>query len=254
MKYLEPAEARDLPGLRLALTRGVPAPYSMSARAVLDLRGVPYQPVAQYGAGANEELVAWTGHRNAPVAVYENEAPRVGWLEILNLAERLGSGASLVPEKPSERMTMFGLINELIGENGWVWNMRLVMLGAGGPERAAKEATRNPMYAAYGYSEPARERALDRAAQALDALVEQVRAQHQAGSAYIIGDRLSAADVYWAYFSLILQTLPHEDCPMPEGLRKSYDYSGAQLGDVDACVIVQRDHTFAEHLPLPMTF
>ena len=69
MQYVEPAEARHLPGLRLALTVGFPAPYSMSARAVLDLRGVPYVPVAQYAAQPNADLVAWTGHRNAPVAV-----------------------------------------------------------------------------------------------------------------------------------------------------------------------------------------
>ena len=31
-----------------------------------------------------------------------------------------------------------------------------------------------------------------------------------AGSRYLVGDSLSAADVYWAYFSNMLQTLPPE--------------------------------------------
>jgi len=56
-------------GLRLALSAHVPAPYGMSARAILDHHGVAYVPVRQVVAGGNEDLVAWTGHRNAPVAV-----------------------------------------------------------------------------------------------------------------------------------------------------------------------------------------
>ncbi|TNF78810.1 MAG: hypothetical protein EP301_14365 [Gammaproteobacteria bacterium] len=64
------------------LTRGVPGPYSMSAHAVFDLRGVPYLAVEQIGGGANEDLVEWTRHRNAPIAVYADEPPRTGWLEM----------------------------------------------------------------------------------------------------------------------------------------------------------------------------
>ena len=151
MEYVSPTEAQDMQGLRLALTCHVPAPYSMSAKAIFDLKNVAYVPVAQIGAGDNTELRAWTGHRNAPVAVFEDEAPRVGWLDILNLAERLGTGAPLVPEDLQERMTMISLINELIGENGLIWNMRLIMLGLGGPERAATAAQKNPMYHQYIY-------------------------------------------------------------------------------------------------------
>ena len=36
MDYVEPADAQHLPGLRLALTAHAPAPYSLSARAILD--------------------------------------------------------------------------------------------------------------------------------------------------------------------------------------------------------------------------
>lgn len=254
MHYFEPVEARHMPGLRLALTVGFPAPYSMSARAVLELRGVPYVPVAQYAAQPNPDLVEWTRHRNAPVAVYGDEPPRTGWLDILNLAERLGSGPSLMPERLGDRVTLVGLANELIGENGFVWQMRLVMLGRGGPERAAREAETNPMYRDYGYSEAARERALVRARDILDAFTAHVRAQFDRGSRYLIGDRLSALDVYWAYFSQLLRTVPEPNCPMPAGLRKSYDAGGAAVGGFDEILIEQRDWTFRQHLPLPMTF
>ena len=169
MDYVEPAVARDMDGLRLALTAHAPAPYGLSARAILDHHGVTYVPVLQVGAGQNEDLVSWTGHRNAPVAVYNDEAPRAGWHEILNLAERLGSGPSLVPSDIDERMLMMGLSNELIGENGFIWNLRLAMLGLGGAERAARERLRNPMYDQYGYSEEAAAGAVDRAKAVVEA-------------------------------------------------------------------------------------
>lgn len=254
MKYVEPAVARNIRGLRLALTRDFPAPYSMSARAIFDLRGVAYVPVAQLGAGANEDLVAWTRHRNAPVAVYNDEAPRVGWLEILNLAERLGSGASLVPTNIDERMMMVGLVNELIGENGLVWNLRLMMLGLPGPERVARASERNPMYAQYGYSESAREAAHGKAAAVLEMFTAHAHRQRDRGSRYLIGSSLTAADVYWAYFSQILDTLPDAQCAMPTQLRETYDLASAAMGGCDSYLIEQRDWIFDQHLQLPMVF
>ena len=76
MEYVEPVKAKDMPGLRLALTCHAPAPYSMSAKAILDLKQVPYVPVAQHGAGANSELLDWTRYRNAPVAVHNIPATK----------------------------------------------------------------------------------------------------------------------------------------------------------------------------------
>ncbi len=254
MEYIEPLKAKDMPGLRLALTCHAPAPYSMSAKAILDLKQVPHVPVAPPGGGATPDLVAWTRHRNAPVAVYNDEAPRVGWLEILNLAERLGSGPPLVPSDVGERAAMVGLVNELIGENGWVWNMRLIMLGLGGPERAAEQAKQNPMYAQYGYNEEARSDAIERARVSLGFVSDQALRQRESKSRYLIGQQLSAADVYWAYFSQILRTLPEEHCPMPPALRKAYDRGSEALGKVDELLIELRDWTFAHHLPLPMEF
>ena len=40
MNYVEPAVAREMDGLRLALTAHAPVPYSISARAILD-HGLP---------------------------------------------------------------------------------------------------------------------------------------------------------------------------------------------------------------------
>ena len=226
----------------------------MSARAIFDHHGVAYTAVEQTGAGANEDLRDWTRHRNAPVAVFNDEPPRTGWLDILNLAERLGAGPSLIPTERDTRMAMIGHINELIGEHGLIWQMRLLMLGLGGPERAAKEAARNPMYADYGYTETARDEAPARIAGILDRFTRHAAGQQKRGSPYLFGDRLSAADLYWAYFSLIFATLPDALCPMPEPLRKSYDYSSAAIGGCAELLINQRDFIFEQHLELPMTF
>lgn len=254
MEYVAAEDARGMSGLRLALTCHAPAPYSMSARAIFDLKEVPYIPVAQIGASENEALRAWTGHRNAPVAVYNDETPRAGWLEILNLAERLGSGPDLVPTNIEDRMQMIGLVNELIGENGLIWNMRLLMLGLAGPERAAEAANSNPMYAQYGYSEVARAQAGAKVDVILQRFTKHALQQREAGSKYLIGNALSATDIYWAYFSLIFATLPDEQCPMPRGLRKSYEMSSDSIGGCDPYLIEQRDFIFAQHLTLPMEF
>ena len=253
MNYMEPAAARQMDGLRLALTAGAPAPYSLSARAMFDHHGVAYVPVRQIGAGGNEDLVAWTGHRNAPVAMYNDEAPRVGWLEMLNLAERLGAGPSLIPAAVDDRVLMVGLANELIGENGFIWNLRLVMLGLGGPERVAKERVRNPMYDQYGYSEAAAAVAVERAKAVMERLTGRLIAQRKTGSRYIVGRALSALDIYWVYFSQAVRTFSEALCPMPAGMRKAYEIVGSMLGDLDPVLVEQRDWMLAEHR-LPLDF
>jgi glutathione S-transferase len=254
VNYLDVSEATDLPGLRLALTRGVPGPFGMAARAILDLKNVPYAPVAQHPAQPNEELLAWTGHRNAPVAVYNDEAPRTGWLDILNLAERLGSGPSLVPQDIHERMLMIGLTNEISGENGFAWNCRVMMLGLAGPEKAAQAAKTNPMFNQYGYSPAAADAALPKVLTMLGLLTDQLTRQRDAGSPYLVGGSLTAADLHWVYFSQMLRTFPAERCPMPEGLRRSYEASSAAVGDFDEILITHREEIISAYPSLPMDF
>src|SRR5262249_9517512 len=137
MDYLPLAEAMNRPGLRLVLTQGIPNPWGEAAKGLFHLRRVAFVPVAQQAGRANRELEAWTGVRNAPVAVLDDERPRDGWAQIVFLAERLGEGPSLVPSLPEDRALAFGLSHELCGENGFGWSRRLMMMApvaAGGPE------------------------------------------------------------------------------------------------------------------------
>ncbi|MEO2172477.1 MAG: glutathione S-transferase family protein [bacterium] len=254
MKYLSVEEARNRSGLRLVLTRGVPGPWSEAAKAIFQLRNVDYVAVEQKGGGRNPELIEWTRHRNAPIALYENEAPRVRWLELLDLAERLGSGPSLVPGARSDRMFMVGLINEICGDTGLAWNARLLMLNAGymaiGPEAAVK----NPMYAEYQFEADAAESIKDKIESFLAYLADHIKAQKDKGSDHLVGNQLTAADVYWAYFSNMLEALPPEQNPMPEGLRKSWGVLAASISGYDPILIQQRDRTFANYLSLPLEF
>ena len=253
MDYKDVASARSENGLRLVLTAGVPGPWSEAAKAVFKLRDVPFTPVAQMGGGLNPELVDWTRHRNAPVALYNDEAPRVRWLEIVELAERLGSGDSLLPETMEERMRVVGIVNEIAGESGFAWFGRHLML-AGGHEAQGDKVLSQPMYQEYGYGDDTLEYSIERVKLVLDMLSEQLAGQHAVGSSYFVGHELSAADVYWAYFSQLLRALPEEDNPMPAGLRKAWGQVARALDDYDTKLIDQRDFVFAEHLELPLSF
>jgi glutathione S-transferase len=253
MEYISVEEARTRPGLRLVLTRGVPGPWSEAAKAIFRLRNVDYVPVAQIAGDPNAELVEWTRHRNAPIALYENEAPRVRWLELLDLAERLGSGPSLLPESRDERMFMVGLVNEIAGERGMGWNARLLMFHASILAQG-ETAPQNPMYAEYQYDPALIEVSTERVVEFLDFLAAHIKQQRGRGSHFLVGDQLTAADVYWACFSNMLQTLPPEQCPAPKGLRDIWGVLAKSIPGYDPVLIQHRDRIFADHLVLPMEF
>jgi hypothetical protein len=253
MDYLTIEQGRVQSGLLLVLTRGVPGPWGEAAKALFRLHGLEFKPVQQLAGDPNLELVEWTGHRNAPIALYEDEAPRVHWLQILGLAERLGTGPSLIPDDRAERMFMIGLINEIAGEGGLAWNARALMfrhmVEAHGPG-----AGDNPMFQDYLYSAEAAQSGLTKIEGLLEYLASHMKAQQETGSGFLVGDAFTAADVYWAYFSNMLQTLPQEQCPVPEGLRKTWGILGQSVSSYDPIIIEQRDRIFADHLTLPLDF
>jgi hypothetical protein len=253
MEYLSVEKARSASGLRLALTRGVPGPWSEAAKAMFTFRGIDYLPVQQLAGDPNSELVDWTGHRNAPVALYNDEPPRVRWLELLDLAERLGSGESLVPDDREQRMFMVGMINEIAGETGLAWNARILMFHASivalGPD-----AAKNPMYSEYRYDAAALESSVSKIEGFLSYLASHIKAQREQQSHFLVGKRFSAADIYWAYFSNMLATLPQEQCSVSDGVRGMWGVMAKSISAYDPIIIEQRDRIFAEHLVLPLAF
>lgn len=253
MDYKTPKEAQDLSGLRLALTTGLPAPWSMTARFMFDVKKIPYVPVEQQGGQPNEDLIVWTGHRNAPVAMYNDEPARTNWADIIDLAERLEPEPRLVPDNAEDRVRMFGLANELAGAAGLTYNARhamtanLLAAGEGLKDMAERFAK------SYGYSEAAAAGAAARMKQNLAVLASQLEDQKAKGSRYFIGDSLTALDLIWASFSNTLSPLPDDKNPMPAHMRAMYEGMGDRV-DLPQILLDQRDYIYDTYIELPLTF
>ena len=266
MKYYDVAEAKDMKGLRLVLTAYVPGPWGESAKKILDYKHIPYIPVAQHAGKENEELVAWTGVRNAPNAMYEDEGPKTGWYDILMLGERLAPDRPLLPTRSEERALVLGICTEICGEWGFGWARRVMMgtpyAGPVDPVRAASlskpffgpdDSAR--MRKSYGASVGGAADAPGRCADIVRMLAARLHRQKAEGSSYLVGYTPTAADIYWMVFSMALEPLPHEVNPMPDWMRMSYDMIGPVLAGVkDPILIEHRDMMYARHSKLPLEF
>jgi glutathione S-transferase len=256
IEYVDVETARKARGLRLVLTRGMPGPWSQAAKGIFWVKRIPYLTVAQEGGGANEELVAWTGRADAPVAMYDDEPPRSGWMEILRLAERIAPEPPLIPDDPHLRARMFGYANELCGELGFGWSRRLMMLDGmlprdGDPLRG--EGPIQTLARRYGYSREAADKAPARVAAILAACSKILKDQYNAGQPFFVGDRLSGLDIYWAVFAALLDPLPADVCPMPDYLRPFYVLDdGEARAKADPLLLEHRDRIYREYLELPV--
>ncbi len=254
MDYVEPKIAQDMPGMRLALTMGAPGPWSESAKGIFHLKGIDYVPVGQVGGAPNEDLVAWTGIRNAPVAVYNDEQPVEKWTDILALAERIAPDPRLVPEDPTERALMFNLATEICSERGFAWQRRLMMIHNTAVDGEPNEGFKI-MADDYGYNADEGATAPEKAAQTLRLLATQLHDQKARGSKFFIGDGLSALDVYWACFCALVRPLPDEQCAMAGFLRQLYEPDNDVVEKaIDPILVEHRDMMYAEYLGLPMDF
>jgi glutathione S-transferase len=261
MKYISCAEAIPMKGLRLVLSSDGPNIWCEAAKYVFALRNVPYVAVRKSGMGDtedNERLFQWTGQRNAPVAMYEDEKPRSGWLDILYLAERLGSGPSLLPDAREGQVECIGLSHQLCGEDGLGWNRRLnmfkMMLDAVGgdpartglPPRLFKDYTIDAQTAAAG---------TDRLLAILKLFNDRLKRQKAAGSRYLVGDRLTATDAHFAAMFGMVDPLPHGVNPMPAGMRGLYESGEPHVrAAVTDELREHRDYIYKNHLTLPIDF
>jgi glutathione S-transferase len=250
--WLDADSARALPGLRLVLSQGVPGPWGEAAKGLFHAKGVPFARVAQQVGGDNAVLRAWTGRDDAPIAVWNDEPPRHGWAEIAWLAERIAPAPRLIPEAVEERVVVFGLGRELAGESGLGWCRRLMMIHFLATHAPQLPVTRY-LAGRYGYSPAAAEAAPGRVAQILRAFSAQLAAQHDTGRRWLVGDALSALDVWWAAFAALLEPLPPELCAMAPELRASYSVRDPIVrAALDPALMEHRDLVYREHLELPV--
>jgi glutathione S-transferase len=252
-QYTGVEEAKKRDGLRMVVVGSVPSPWGEAAKGILHIKGIEWAAVRL--VYDSEPLREWAGQRSGPVAIYNNEQPRAGWAEILLLAERLAPMPSLLPADPAERALVFGISHEICGEAGLGWSRRLQLIhaglqNAGGfPEQVAKYLGRK-----YGYRPETGVTAAPRVAALLGMLGARLKAQHEKGSRYYVGDSLTAVDVYGATFMALFDPLPHEQCQMAASIRAAFETRDAQTEAVlDPILFKHRDMMYAEYLELPLS-
>lgn len=254
-EWIDVAEARRRGGLRVVSVRGVASPWSEAAKALLRVKKLPYARVALLPGAPNDEIVAWTGQNSAPVLAWEDEKPRTGWAEIILLVERLAPEPRLVPPEPEGRALLFGLVHELAGELGFGWCRRAWGIHQAatqlppGPARDGAEAFGRK----YGYRAEEGPLYARRVREVLALFTERLRAQRARGSRFLLGDELSALDLYWAAFAALVRPLSPEDCPMEAGMRAFYTLADpAQRVPGDEALLEHRDFVYRTYLDLPM--
>jgi glutathione S-transferase len=255
-QYVEVDQAIGMTGLRVVLTPGVPGPWSESAKGILHVKKIPYVKVRQIIAAPNEALRKWTAQETAPAFIYNDERPRSLWNDQLYLMERIAPQPALIPDDIDDRMRMFGFANELCGENGFGWARRLMILHVGLSDPNLPEAGRQFstfMGNKYGYEPHLAEQASQRVAAILTAFAQQLAAQRKRGSRFLIGDTLSALDIYWSCFAALIQPLPDNLCTMPPAFRKMYECNDPVVAPADAPELFDhRDFIYREYLELPV--
>jgi hypothetical protein len=186
--YIEVDEARQMSGLRLVITAGFPGPWGEAAKGIFYVKHIPFVRVRQVAAEPNAALREWTGQTSAPVAIWNDERPRITWIEQLHLAERLAPEPRLIPSVPEERVLLFGLSNEICGELGFGWCRRLLMIHTllASEDEATRESGRR-LGQKYGYDPSAALAAPQRLAEILRLLHAQLERQRAHGSRFFIG-------------------------------------------------------------------
>jgi glutathione S-transferase len=253
VEFVSVEDARERGGLRVVMVGMVPSPWGEAVKGILHHKKLPYV-ATRMGMDASA-VKAWTGCDSAPIAVYENEAPRTGWAEILLLAERLAPTPSLIPARPADRALMFGLAHEICGEEGLGWSRRVAGVHSsltGGPGFPAPVA--QYLGAKYGYRGDNGPAAAHRVIDLLGLFAERIKAQRQGGSRYLVGTALTAADIYLATFMGVFAPLPNDLCPLPNAFRAMFEaMDDATRAAFDPVLLEHRDEIYQKHLELPLT-
>ncbi len=256
MDFLPLPDLIRRPGLRIVIVQGMPSPWSQAARAIFEYKGLDYATGAYVPGVHHDELVDWSGQNSAPVVAHDDEPPIHRAMDILLLAERLAPKPALLPEDPEERIRVVGLSHEVMGDFGIGWWGRIAMFqpavaSGQAPEPVVRNAER------WGYSEERAARAPREVATRIAVLAEQARASRARGSDFLVGDSLSALDLYWAAMSVLVAPLPEETMPTLPGYRGAFEIVGA-LPEVaeamDPVLIEQRDTIVDRYYRTPFDY
>ena len=252
-RYVSLDEAIAARGLRMVVVGGVPSPWGEAAKGIFHVKGLDWLAVRL--VYDDERLAAWAGQKSGPVAIHDDEPPCAGWKEILLLAERLTPTPALLPRQGAARDEVLEISDMLCGEGGLGWTRRLQLVHVG-MQGSSGFAGRVGGYLGkkYGYSGDAGEAASARVVELLGRLSARLKAQHAAGSPYLVGDALTAADIHAATMLALFRPLPEAQCAMDPKTRASLETRDAATdAALDPVLFAHRDRMYAEHLSLPLS-
>ena len=196
-------------GTRITFMPGVQALYAEALKNICFAKQIPviralHPPMGidkETGQDRQARLYELTSQTGLPTMFYEQERPRNVWTEQLALAERIcSSRRMLIPADFVHRVTMFGLCAVVLAVDWLVWNMRILNDGA--------------LSRKYGYSKAGSDAAPEKIVQIIKVFDTHLSQQSERGSRYLVGDTLSAADIYWATMSMSITATPPEIMPV----------------------------------------
>jgi len=253
VNYVDFEQAKAQQGLRMVVVPGIPSPWAEAAKGILHVKNIPWAAVRL--DQRNSDMAQWTGTRSGPVAMFNDDAPRMGWREILILAEELSNEPSLLPTEPKALEQALELCQAICGEKGLGWMRRLDSVhnglnGTGGfIEPIAKY-----LGSKYGYDPDQGPSYSSHVVELLNMLAQRLQEQRQAGERFYVGSKLSAVDIYSACFMAYFKPLPREQCAMDKSMRVTFsDMDGSIIAALDPILIEHRDFIYGEFLELPLT-
>jgi glutathione S-transferase len=252
-EYVPVEQAMVARGVRMVVVGNVPSPWGEAAKGIFQIKRIPFTAVRL--AYDNDALKRWAGQLTGPVVIYDDEAPRAGWAEILMLAERLAPAPALLPLEPNARGRALSIADKICSPGGLAWTRRLQSVHAGLTKAGGfSERIAGYLGRKYGY-DPAHAASYGpRVRQLLGELSTTLHGQRAAGKPYYLGDVLTAADIYSATSMGIFKPLPDAQCRMDPGIRAALE----QLDDetaaaLDPVLLEHRDMMYSRHLELPLS-
>ncbi|MEM7017353.1 MAG: hypothetical protein AAF512_08455 [Pseudomonadota bacterium] len=199
-------------GTRVTFIPGIQAMYAEALKNICFVKGIPLIRALHPFMGIDKatgkdrqaRLYELTSQTSLPTMFHDQERPRNVWIEQLALAEQIGEAGTpaLIPDNFEHRVEVFGLCAVVMSEDGFVWNMRIL--------------NDSPLGRKYGYSDAASAAAPGKAAEVISLIDRRLEAQGQRGSRYLVGDALTAIDVYWATFSMMVLSVSPEIMPVTQ--------------------------------------
>ncbi len=252
-EYLAVDDAIAARGLRMVVVGAVPSPWGEGAKGVLHVKGVPWSAVRL--VYDDPRLAGWAGGLSGPVALYDDEPPRDGWRDILELAERLAPKPALLPADAPSREAVLAISSDLLDTGGLAYSRRLQLVhhglsdGEGGFVRPVAEYIGQK----YGYTAETGAGCGARVRSHLAALAARLRAQSDQGSDYYVGDAVTAADIYSAATMAMFDPLPEDVCAMSSRARAAFSSRDAETtAALDPILLEHRDMMYARHLETPL--